>query len=338
MSDADLYTAWPEKGLEAVSACPVCGGRDRKLLHEGVADWSFETSPGLWTYVTCQFCESVYLDPRPTQQTIALAYGSYYTHQGPGAMRGLKSLKLRWKNERLTARFGKSIEPRLALPAILQDWVHRRAQGMALPFGWAELSSMAPGSLMDVGCGSGNGVALAGQLGWRATGLEMDAAAVAAARGAGLDVQHGGYELLFDMPARFDTIICSHVIEHVFDPKHMIRAMYVALKPGGTLLLSTPNASSDVHHHFGKYWRGLEAPRHLVLFTEATLSRLLTVQGFDVESRSDWQIETAKESARIASGGSKVRSQDRAQAKQMAHSLKRTPVGHDFIKLIVRRS
>lgn len=225
----------------------------------------------------------------------------------------------------------------MGLPLVWQGWVARRARRMSLPFGWAELAALPPGRSMDIGCGSGAGVALAAQLGWQAQGLELDEAAVASARKAGLAVEQGGYERLFDQPDRFDAMTCSHVIEHVYNPQEMIRAMHVALRPGGVLLLATPNALSDVHQRFGRYWRGLEAPRHLTLFSEATLTGLLRRQGFEVTSRSDLQLETARESARIERGDSRVRSIDRQMARQLERTMPRSQAGQDFIKLIARR-
>jgi 2-polyprenyl-3-methyl-5-hydroxy-6-metoxy-1,4-benzoquinol methylase len=208
---------------------------------------------------------------------------------------------------------------------------------MELPFGWQELANFKPGDLMDVGCGAGTALALASQLGWSVRGLEADPNAVRAARAAGLDVQEGGYERLSEFPAAFDCITCSHVIEHVFDPVGMIHQMHSSLRQGGVLLLSTPNAQSDVHRHFGKHWRGLEAPRHLVLFSEATLTRLLLRAGFQVESKSDQVLETTRESARIARQGSKVSSGDRKLARQLTRDLERSPTGHDFIKILARK-
>lgn len=333
----ELSAEWPVSDLESIAECPVCGGHRSVLAHEGVADWSFWSAPGAWQYWQCSDCESMYLNPRPSAGSIGRAYSSYYTHAGPGAQTGIKSLKIRWKNERLSARFGRSIEPRLHLPALLHSAVARRGKAMALPFGWQELADMAPGRLMDVGCGSGATLALGKQLGWDVQGLEMDKDAVLSARAAGLRVGEGGYERLADSPSAFDGIICSHVIEHVFDPVDMLRAMYAALKPGGALLLATPNVWSDVHLHFGKYWRGLEAPRHLVLFSETSLTRQLREQGFEVTSRSDQELATVCDSVRIARGGTRVNSADRAMARRLTSELPRTSRGQDFIKLVAHK-
>lgn len=132
-------------------------------------------------------------------------------------------------------------------------------------------------------------------------------------------------------------MVCSHVIEHVFDPVEMIDLMWAALRPGGVLLLATPNASSDVHLHFGRHWRGLEAPRHLVLFTESTLTKLLVSAGFSVTSRSDGVLETVRDSARIARQGQRITDTDRHVARRVGRDLVRTPHGHDFIKLVAHK-
>jgi 2-polyprenyl-3-methyl-5-hydroxy-6-metoxy-1,4-benzoquinol methylase len=325
---------WAAVDLEDVCTCPVCHSPEVALVHDAVEDWAFQSAPGRWRYWQCAVCQSLYLNPRPTPASISCAYSNYYTHAGPGSSIGIRGLKLRWKNERLSARFGRNIEPRLHLPSMFQAAVARKSQRIALPFGWEELAAISPGRLMDVGCGSGTTLTFAQQMGWNAQGVEMDSAAVASARNAGLAVEEGGYDVLRDYPSNFDCVTCSHVIEHVFDPVDMIAAMYSALKPGGRLLLSTPNANSDVHQHFGRFWRGLEAPRHLVIFSEATLIALLRKQGFEVDSRSDNQLETARESARIARGASSASSADRAVARRLQHMLNRTSDGHDFIKLV----
>ncbi len=320
-----------------MDVCPVCSSTHRDLLHEGVRDWSFFSAPGSWSYWRCRECGSVYLNPLPRPEAIGRAYASYYTHVGVTSGIGWRRLKTRWKNERLSVRLARNISPRLHLPGFLASFVSLKANRMDLAFGWQELAELNPGELMDVGCGAGATLALARQLGWMVHGLEMDPAAVQAARDDGLDVLQGGFERLGEFTAAFDALVCSHVIEHVFDPVEMIRLMHAALRPGGVLLLATPNAESDVHQHFGKYWRGLEAPRHLVLFTESTLSDLLTAAGFQVKSHSDGCLETARESARIARQGRRVVAADREEARRLEHALARTPQGQDFIKLVASK-
>ena len=76
----DVCPEWPADGLEAVHNCPLCGADKRELMHEGLTDRVFFCAPGKWNLYRCESCDSAYLDPRPTSQTIALAYQHYFTH------------------------------------------------------------------------------------------------------------------------------------------------------------------------------------------------------------------------------------------------------------------
>jgi SAM-dependent methyltransferase len=136
------------------------------------------------------------------------------------------------------------------------------------------------GTLLDVGCGSGNFLVLAKESGWEALGVEPDSAAVAEARRKGVSVQLGGLESYAGQEGRFDVITMHHVIEHFHDPLGALRDCHRLLKPGGILWLVTPNIDSFGHARFGRLWRGLEVPRHLVLFNERSLFQALECAGF----------------------------------------------------------
>jgi SAM-dependent methyltransferase len=115
----------------------------------------------------------------------------------------------------------------------------------------------------------------------------------------GLQVIEGSYEKLDDYPSHFDCIICSHVLEHVHDPVQALKKIKHALKPGGVLLLSCPNAMSKAGHYFGAHWRGLEAPRHLAIPTAYFLREFLERIGFQVEQHIDHGFPTIRRSLEI---------------------------------------
>jgi SAM-dependent methyltransferase len=72
----------------------------------------------------------------------------------------------------------------------------------------------------------------------------------------------------------------NHVFEHLHRPKEALREIWRILRSGGRLWMALPNRDALGLEIFGKYWRGLEAPRHLVLPTPATLRNLLASTSF----------------------------------------------------------
>lgn len=134
--------------------------------------------------------------------------------------------------------------------------------------------------LLDVGAGNGAYLLSVRSAGWKAVGVEPDPAAVAVARRAGLDVREGSIHSLRAEGSTFDVITMNHVIEHVHDPHAVLWEAFRLLRSGGILYLETPNIESFGHLRFGRHWRGLEPPRHLVLFNWSSLEGLLREIGF----------------------------------------------------------
>lgn len=284
-SQADERGAWPPEGLEHLNTCPVCGNSGRNLVHRALTDEVFFCAPGSWDMYQCETCRSGYLDPRPSRDSIHLAYGSYFTHADAdktaeqSASRGLRSVRRRWANGYRNWRYGTHAFPasRLGIGAAFLIPRLRRAADSRMRF----IPRHSAGRrLLDVGAGNGSYLVHARSAGWEVLGVEPDAAAVAAARRAGLDVRKGGIDSLTDEHESLDVITLNHVIEHVHDPRAVLHKAFTLLRPGGLLYIETPCMTSYGHDRFGRHWRGLEPPRHLVLFTWSSLEKLLQQIGF----------------------------------------------------------
>jgi SAM-dependent methyltransferase len=78
----------------------------------------------------------------------------------------------------------------------------------------------------------------------------------------------------------FDLINVRGALERMHRPLDELEACARLLRPGGTLRISTPNLASLGHRHYRRRWSALDPPRSLVLFTAASLDRLLGVAGF----------------------------------------------------------
>jgi SAM-dependent methyltransferase len=138
-----------------------------------------------------------------------------------------------------------------------------------------------PLNLLDIGCGNGEFLSYAATAGHYVTGIDIDPKAVAACQARELNVISGGIDSLRKLSSgQFDYITASHIIEHVHQPRLMLKEAFRLLRSGGTLWLETPNLESCGHSRFKKAWRDLDVPRHLVLFNRKSLWRLLVKNGF----------------------------------------------------------
>ncbi|MDE2293814.1 MAG: class I SAM-dependent methyltransferase [Elusimicrobia bacterium] len=284
---------WPEADTERLGRCPVCGSEEQVVLHEQLEDRTHFCAPGRWTLRACGRCACAYLDPRPNEASIARAYSGYYTHDGdaePAPSGRLGRLRLAARNGHLRSVWGVRREPASGMLGAL---LVRGPVVLARLIDQGELRGLPrPGGgrlLLDVGCGNGRFLRLAQEAGWRGRGIDFDAGAVEAARRQGLDASVGGVEALAGEADRYDAVTLSHVVEHVHDPRALLAACRRLLKPGGYFWVETPNVRSRGHAHFGRDWRGLEPPRHLVLFTPRALRGLLKEVGFSRVETGRWR-------------------------------------------------
>jgi SAM-dependent methyltransferase len=277
----DSITPWPEGGVESVSACPVCGGTERELLHHGLRDRVFRCAPGQWNLHRCIACGTGYLDPRPNRTTIGLAYSHYFTHEtaagvGQPSRSFWRRHRVAQRNAYLNRHHGYQLTPAGAYPLWLGAERRQRFDKHV-----AFLRYPGKGArLLDVGCGNGRFMMQMRALGWEVCGVETDPESAAQAAEAGLDVRVGPVEAAAFGDAEFDAVTLNHVIEHVHDPVGALRVCHRISKPGGTIAISTPNLNSIGHSLFGANWLALDPPRHLVLFTPASLRKALQIAGF----------------------------------------------------------
>lgn len=133
------------------------------------------------------------------------------------------------------------------------------------------------GSILDVGCNIGTFVRVARERGWSATGVDVNIEAVEAGR------RESGLNLLtldeFEAQPElaFDVIHSSDTVEHFTDPTEMMCAYIRRLKPGGLLIVSTPNYDSRLCKIFQ-----LKPTEHLFLFNDRSLRYMLRSIGMEV--------------------------------------------------------
>jgi SAM-dependent methyltransferase len=107
----------------------------------------------------------------------------------------------------------------------------------------AEVEGLAPGTALDLGCGSGcNALKLAG-LGWSVVGVDWSERAIqlatAAAEEQGVDARFCVGDITGWVPQReYDLVICTYALPGGGDTELTLRTAIRALAPGGTLLVA----------------------------------------------------------------------------------------------------
>lgn len=144
--------------------------------------------------------------------------------------------------------------------------------------------------VLDAGCCTGYFSLLLAEAGNNVTGLELNPEAAKKARERGVKIIE--HDLEEDFPFEketFDAVVGFEIIEHLYDPQHFLSESNRVLRPGGFILISTPNLNSlyqrlqvlfGFHIHFlGTYPEDSHGD-HIRIFNKKTLKDLLIEAGF----------------------------------------------------------
>lgn len=230
----------------APATCRLCGGAAHGVIRHASG----------YAIRQCDACGLRFLDPQPAPDETRELYSEHYFQSPDGLARGYSAYVDTAEEHRATFR--------------------QRLRYLPEP--------AAGRRLLDVGAAAGYFVEQARLTGWDAQGLEPSRWAAAYARERlGVPVTEGTLDSVRQPTASFDVVTFWEVIEHLPDPRGFLTEVRRILKPGGTILLSTPDSGSLVARLLGRRWLGWQKiPEHLFFFDEATLVRLLAETGFDV--------------------------------------------------------
>ena len=220
-------------------------------------------------------CSLIWLYPMPTREELPNFYVKYFTHG---------------KN---TARSDDNFISNIVKSFIYMLTDKKMTDNMYL-------SKIVPGNLLDIGCGDGTFLHKMRQFGWQVSGTEIDKKAIASCKEKyGISCVEGELSDVGAPKNVFDAVTAIHVLEHLHDPLKTITKCHDILKDGARLVILTPNSGSLGHRLWGRFWRGLETPRHLNVFSKGSLFILLQKAGF-----SKIQISSTASNANIILEGS----------------------------------
>ncbi len=246
---------------ESRPQCPTCGKTEAKLRYQITR----------FKVLCCPGCTQVFLHPLPSADEIRKMFSQLYT-SGEGSVPELANYYSDCFEDR----------PSNPLVQLYEKWLDRLE------------ALRAPGSLLDVGCGTGLFLSVARRRGWDPFGIDDSIEATKHAREHfGLDVWVGDFSEFQAAGRCFDAITGWDIVEHSRDPVGLLRAMRACLAPAGILALSTPNQRNILDLLAGSLYRvsggRITGPlekfylaQHFLYYTPDTLTRSLEFAGLEV--------------------------------------------------------
>jgi 2-polyprenyl-3-methyl-5-hydroxy-6-metoxy-1,4-benzoquinol methylase len=239
-------------------ACPACGSTESVAAYRGDA-----------RYRRCRACRTVVDVVPPSSAAIASLYEgrAYFVKDGDAEVGGVGSeLPVGYPTDYLADR--DFVEAKF-------DEVLEHVERY-----------VAVGRLLDVGAGPGFLVAVAQRRGWDARGVDLNPWASEYARDVvGVDVAVGSLSDAVAPGEQVDVVTLMDVLEHVPDPEALLRDAARIVRPGGVLVVLTPDAGAATSRLLGRRWPEVQRPgEHLVLFSRAGLVTALGRHGFAASS------------------------------------------------------
>ncbi|MHC5201089.1 class I SAM-dependent methyltransferase [Myroides sp. LJL119] len=142
---------------------------------------------------------------------------------------------------------------------------------------WIESIHDAGGTLLDIGCGTGEFLLHAKSKGWNTVGYEPSLLASELAIAKGINLVASTKEI---KSGSIEVITLWHVLEHVSDLDKQLLELRRLLKPNGIILVAVPNYQSYDAVYYKEFWAAYDVPRHIWHFSREAMAKLFTSYDF----------------------------------------------------------
>ncbi|MFH0884927.1 MAG: class I SAM-dependent methyltransferase [Candidatus Micrarchaeota archaeon] len=214
-----------------------------------------------------------FLDPPPTASQIKDAYPSSYGSLGNDPS-GARFESIKYYLFRLQADAENSLVSRLAL--LLLYPVYRVLANRSLP------KPKGKPKLLDIGCGDGKFLCIAKRIGYEVSGVEPFGFNPDISKRDGFKIWNSAFHVVNFPEGYFDIVTMNHVLEHVDSPSEVFLDLRRVTKPGGKVIIATPNAEAFGKRCYKKFWYHLDTPRHLHLFKLENIRKYGERNGFKI--------------------------------------------------------
>ncbi|MCI4669317.1 MAG: class I SAM-dependent methyltransferase [Bacteroidia bacterium] len=148
------------------------------------------------------------------------------------------------------------------------------------------------GSILDIGCGTGDFLKAMKDSGWETLGLEPDDRARKVALSKNGIKSEFSTHLFEIQAASFDVVSMWHVLEHVHELHKYLDTIFKILKDDGVLIIAVPNYQSSDAHHYKDKWAAYDVPRHLYHFSPESMDKLLDSHDFQIFSEKHMPFDS----------------------------------------------
>lgn len=253
----------PDNSLFECRNCPNCGRNDFIVLFDSnIAEIGYQENIESYTqwhrygrHVKCKNCHLIYVNPIEKESRISKGYSE----------RGDIDASIN-RRSRLNAT-----KSQLQL-------VKKYREG---------------GKLLDIGCAEGFFLFNAARAGFITKGIELSEDAATYAREEfSIDVETKSLEKLQFPQDYFDVVTLWQVLEHLPYPLRTLKEVYRILKPGGVVVVLTPNIEGIPAKVFRRKWWNLRR-QHINQFSSRTLIAILENAGFKDASAASYRESTS---------------------------------------------
>jgi SAM-dependent methyltransferase len=232
---------------DQLQTCPLCGSKNHKsnliIDDHAYSKESFSLSK-------CLDCGFLFTNPIPSDLSLYYSENEYISH------------KTKFKS--------------------ITDIAYKLVRNYSFKYKYNLIREDLPkGSLLDIGCGTGEFLRYIRKKGWVIAGVEKsDSARTAAEKTLGITI---GTDL-YNTTTQYDIITLWHVLEHLPQLSNVMEKLRSSIKPTGYIFFALPNHTSFDADHYKEYWAGYDVPRHLYHFNQETFQKLMTKNGMKVVS------------------------------------------------------
>ena len=151
------------------------------------------------------------------------------------------------------------------------------------------LADVPPNALVvDIGCGNGSFISLFQNRGWQLYGSDFSPAGIEIAQATYPDIKfslgnaESMPEELTSKTGQFDVVLSTEVIEHVYNPRGLLKTCRSLLKPKGKLVLTTPyhgylkNLLMAGTGKLDRHFTALRDHGHIKFWSHKTMRAVLT--------------------------------------------------------------